>query len=123
MHVLCEKPLASTTTQAWSLFALSKRPEHVSKKIITVYCRRFDPSYAHTLSSFRTGKIGPPIVIHAENCDRRDHSSLQLQLLLSNPGIFIDAGIHDINLSLVVLGVGGRPSHALPYGRWRDTRS
>lgn len=116
LHILCEKPLAATAAQARSLLALTARPEHADKKIMTAYCRRFDPSYTHALAAIHNGKIGTPVVIRAENRDRFDPSESQLQYLLSSPGIFVDAGIHDVDLSLAVLGSGARPRACFAVG-------
>lgn len=113
LHVLCEKPLATTVAQTKAVLALAQQPQNTHLKIMTAYCRRFDASYAAAVGAIRAGKIGTPVVIRAENRDRYDDSPFYKDYLLRSPGIFVDSCIHDIDLTLSFL-TGASPAGALP---------
>lgn len=106
MHIVKEKLLAFTTAQVRFLITLYKIPGScLGNKKLIAYCHRFYLSYGHALLVIRAGKLGPPVVIRDENRDRYDPLASQLLYPLSSLGIFIDAGIHDTDLSLAIWGL------------------
>ncbi|KAK5049314.1 hypothetical protein LTR84_004243 [Exophiala bonariae] len=96
LHVLCEKPL-STNLEA----AAREKP---NLKVMCGFSRRFDESYRHAKQITTTGLIGDPSFIRCQSCDRYDAGGFLVQYSELSGGIFIDLGIHDIDLTLWFLG-------------------
>lgn len=124
LHVLCEKPLAVSVTEAHEIVhevaainnskakaaAGAARPPKL--KVMTAFSRRFDDSYMNAVKAIRAGRIGTPVVVRSETRDMYDPSSFYRQYVMANPGIFIDTAVHDIDLTLAFLGAGGNGDEA-----------
>lgn len=115
LHVLCEKPLSMTVPEARDIVEFSRKKENAHLKVMTAFSRRFDDSYLNAMSAISSGKIGTPVVVRSETRDKFDDSPFYNRYIMANPGIFIDTGVHDIDLTFAFLGNGLRPKscHAI----------
>jgi myo-inositol 2-dehydrogenase/D-chiro-inositol 1-dehydrogenase len=116
VHVLCEKPLAMNLEQGRKILEATKLPENADLKVMTAFSRRFDASYMEAKKAIENGQIGKPVVIRCDNRDLYDSSEAMANYLRSNPGIFIDTAVHDIDLSLSFLGEDILPKSCYAVG-------
>lgn len=115
LHVLCEKPLATSIQEvrigSYHGFSTTNvgQAEHVVEmankkpelKVMAGFSRRFDASYrdaAHKI--FDGGAIGSPFIVRSNTCDLLDHTGFFVRYAARNGGIFVDCAIHDIDLAL-----------------------
>ncbi|KAK1987302.1 hypothetical protein LZ30DRAFT_777700 [Colletotrichum cereale] len=97
-HLLCEKPLGTTVEDSQAVLdAASRRPE---LKVMCGFSRRFDDSYRDAYAKMRQGLIGRPAVLRSQTCDMLDLSGFFVAYAEFSGGIFVDCGIHDIDLAL-----------------------
>lgn len=75
-------------------------------KVMTAFSRRFDDSYRNAVRAIRAGRIGTPVVVRSETRDMYDPSPFYHAYMMANPGIFIDTAVHDVDLTLALLGAG-----------------
>ncbi|CAK4033356.1 nad-binding rossmann fold oxidoreductase family [Lecanosticta acicola] len=115
LHIAVEKPLAMNSQQSREILALAK--SKAGLKIMTLFSRRFDASYTSARHAIQAGKIGTPVVLRFDNRDKFDRSDFYLRYIMQNPGIFIDTGVHDIDLTFSFLGDdNARPKSATAVG-------
>lgn len=69
----------------------------------------FDADYASARVDVMAGQIGLPLVIHSQGCDNLDRSGLSVQNSRGCGGIFVEIGIHHIDLTLSLFGDRTRP--------------
>ncbi|KAI7786257.1 nad-binding rossmann fold oxidoreductase family protein [Diaporthe eres] len=115
LHVLCEKPLSMTVPEARDIVELSRKKENAHLKVMTAFSRRFDDSYLNAMKAISSGRIGTPVVVRSETRDKFDDSTFYHRYVMANPGIFIDTGVHDIDLTFAFMGNDLRPKscHAI----------
>lgn len=115
LHVLVEKPLAMNAEQSHRILEMAKLPQYINVKIMTAFSRRFDASYQNAVKAIKDGRIGTPVMIRCDNRDQYDRSEGYMRYIMANPGLFIDTGVHDIDLTLNFLGANARPKscHAI----------
>ncbi|KAL2842413.1 hypothetical protein BJY01DRAFT_236008 [Aspergillus pseudoustus] len=77
---------------------------------------RFDYSYREAYQKIQAGAIGRPIVFRANQCQYTDTDPLYYDYLRTCGGSFIDAVIHDIDLSLMFLGEDCTPKACSAHG-------
>lgn len=116
VHVLCEKPLAMTVAEARDIAELAARPGNAGLKVMTAFSRRFDDSYVGAVRAIRAGEIGTPVVVRSETRDRYDDSQFYRDYVMTNPGIWIDTAVHDIDLTFAFLGDGLMPKSCFAVG-------
>jgi myo-inositol 2-dehydrogenase/D-chiro-inositol 1-dehydrogenase len=116
LHVLCEKPLAMNLDQSRKILEATRLPENADLKVMTAFSRRFDASYMEAKQAIQNGQIGQPVVVRCDNRDLYDSSEAMANYLASNPGIFIDTAVHDIDLSLSFLGEDIMPRSCYAVG-------
>ena len=68
------------------------------------FTRRFDASYRQARQQVTSGLIGEPSFIRCQSCDKYDAGGFFVQYSALSGGIFVDMGIHDIDLTLWFLG-------------------
>jgi predicted dehydrogenase len=105
IHVLCEKPMATSTADAERMFAAAARG---GARLMAAHCLRFSPNLvmlervvsAGWLGPLRSvsGGIGAPYEMAAQRTDFRK------QRHLSGGGVLIDLGIHLIDLTIWLAG-------------------
>jgi len=116
LHVLVEKPLAMNTQQSQEITDFARQPQNAHVKVMTAFSRRFDASYMEAKAAIQDGRIGEPVVVRCENRDMYDSSDGMRNYLSGNPGIFIDSGVHDIDLCLSFLGEDIQPKSCYATG-------
>jgi predicted dehydrogenase len=99
-HVLVEKPMALTLTEADQMVEASER---YSAKLMVAHVLRFFPEYAKVLQLIKTGRIGRPIISRAF----RGVPLPPLRWLWDikrSGGVVFDLAIHDIDFLMACYG-------------------
>ncbi|TIA52207.1 NAD binding Rossmann fold oxidoreductase [Aureobasidium pullulans] len=102
LHVLCEKPVSQNLQEARDVCALAKQNPHL--KVMAGYSRRFDASYRSAKAQITSGSIGKPFLVRSQTTDLLDTTGFFVRYAAKNGGIFYDCAIHDIDLTLWLLG-------------------
>lgn len=68
------------------------------------YSRRFDSSYRAAKLQIDKGEIGKPFLVRSQTTDLLDTTGFFVRYAAKNGGIFYDCAIHDIDLTLWLLG-------------------
>ena len=103
-HVLCEKPMASTSAEAEAMIAAA---EAAGRKLGVAYRVHFEPNNVHVLDRVNSGALGEMRYISADhgfsaNPDYPPHK-WRLEKELGGGGSMWDIGIYGINTSLMML--------------------
>ncbi|KIW99688.1 uncharacterized protein Z518_11101 [Rhinocladiella mackenziei CBS 650.93] len=99
LHVLCEKPLSTDIEEAEHVVSVAEaRPD---LKVMAGYSRRFDAS---------------PFMVRSTTCDLIDNTGFFVKYAALNGGMFVDAAIHDIDLSLYFMGEDLVPKSCFAIG-------
>ncbi|KIX10434.1 uncharacterized protein Z518_01516 [Rhinocladiella mackenziei CBS 650.93] len=114
IHVLCEKPICTSISELYTL--IDKVEANPKTKLMVGFVRRFDENYQDAYHKIKEGKIGTPIVIRSQGCEKLDTSSAYKQYLKGSGGIFLDSIIHDIDLSILLLGGNCKPKSVSAAG-------
>ena len=103
-HVLCEKPMASTSAECEAMIAAARAND---RQLGVAYRVHFEPKNREALRRIRAGEIGAMRYIQ---CDHGFNASLEypphkwrLQKELGGGGSMYDVGIYGINTSLMML--------------------
>lgn len=83
---------------------------------MVAFMRRFDENYREAYQKVQAGVIGRPIVFRANQCQYLDTDPVYYEYLRTCGGSFIDAVIHDIDLSLMFLGEDSVPKSCSAHG-------
>ena len=97
-HIFCEKPLAL------DLNKIDEALAEVGKsgvKLQVGFNRRFDKSYKQVHDIVASGEIGRPCILHIVN---RDPDFPSLDFLRVSGGMFLDLGIHDLDMVRYQMG-------------------
>ncbi|KAM0543481.1 hypothetical protein ACHAPJ_012279 [Fusarium lateritium] len=114
LHVLCEKPVCQTLDELVALVEkVEARPD---ARLMVAFVRRFDEDYQSALKQIKQDAIGKPVVIRSQSSDVIDESPYYKQYLKDSGGIFVDAAIHDIDLSLLLFGDDCQPKSVSAVG-------
>ncbi|KAM3421969.1 Inositol 2-dehydrogenase [Cercospora zeina] len=109
LNILVEKPLAMNSEQSQKILKTARQQQFAHLKVMTAFSRRFDASYQNAATAIEQGRIGVPVMIRCDNRDKYDRSEFYMRYIMANPGIFIDTGVHDIDLTFSFLGPAARP--------------
>lgn len=110
IHVLCEKPIAQTVEQVEELVAILHASPQT--RLMVGFTRRFDENYQEAVQRIREGAIGSPVVIRSQGCEKLDDTPFMHSYVVNaarGGGFFVDSVIHDIDLTLSFLEIGGKP--------------
>lgn len=110
IHVLCEKPVAQTVEQVEDLVSIVNASPKT--RLMVGFTRRFDENYQEVVQKIREGAIGSPVVIRSQGCEKLDDTPFMHSYVVSaarGGGFFVDSVIHDLDLTLSFLEVGGKP--------------
>lgn len=103
LHTLLEKPISTDASgDAMVTKACSKRPD---VKLLIALSRRFDPSYRSAFMKLIDGDVGDAFLIKSATIDLFDPTGWFVPYSLKSGGIFIDCGIHDIDIARWFLGL------------------
>ncbi|MBB3033660.1 Gfo/Idh/MocA family protein [Alteriqipengyuania lutimaris] len=103
-HVLCEKPMASTSAECEAMIAAAKRN---NRTLGVAYRVHFEPNNVHVLDRVRNGDLGAMRFISADhgfnaNPDFPPHK-WRLDKVLGGGGSMYDIGVYGLNTSLMML--------------------
>ncbi|KAK5055262.1 hypothetical protein LTR84_013012 [Exophiala bonariae] len=102
LHVMCEKPIAVDvlTTQE----VVQKAKSNPQLKFLVPFTRRYDDSYRAAKLLAEKGSLGEVHAVETHCIDKQDPTGNNLFLVISG-GIFVDMGIHDIDVGRYFLDV------------------
>ncbi|KAK6907001.1 hypothetical protein I203_100990 [Kwoniella mangroviensis CBS 8507] len=96
-HVLLEKPISIDLETSRTVVEETKKFPDL--KVMVGFSRRFDESYRSVKEMIDQGKLGEPHLIKSATNDQHDPSGFFVSYASASGGIFIDCGIHDIDLA------------------------
>jgi myo-inositol 2-dehydrogenase / D-chiro-inositol 1-dehydrogenase len=97
-QIFCEKPLALNLDEInGALEAIGK----AGVKLQVGFNRRFDKSYQKVHEIVASGEIGRPCTLHIVN---RDPDFPSMEFLRASGGMFLDLGIHDLDMIRYQMG-------------------
>jgi myo-inositol 2-dehydrogenase/D-chiro-inositol 1-dehydrogenase len=97
-QIFCEKPLAMDLAEIdEALAAVAK----AGVKLQVGFNRRFDKSYQRVHEIVASGEIGRPCILHIVN---RDPDFPSMEFLRVSGGMFLDLGIHDLDMVRYQMG-------------------
>lgn len=96
-HVLCEKPIALSESQAKELLEASKKYPHL--KVMEAFMYRFHPQWDAVKKIIESGKIGELKNIHSTFCFYNTDSNNVRNKANLGGGALMDVGCYCINLS------------------------
>jgi predicted dehydrogenase len=99
-HVLCEKPMAASTTECEKMIAASKAAK---KKLMIAYRLRYEPFNRKAIELCRGGEIGKLKVIGASNCQNTEAPNIRLSKDLAG-GPVEDVGVYCLNAARYLTG-------------------
>jgi myo-inositol 2-dehydrogenase/D-chiro-inositol 1-dehydrogenase len=97
-HIFCEKPLALDLNKIDEALA---EVEKAGVKLQVGFNRRFDKSYKQVHDIVASGEIGRPCILHIVN---RDPDFPPMEFLRVSGGMFLDLGIHDLDMVRYQMG-------------------
>jgi myo-inositol 2-dehydrogenase/D-chiro-inositol 1-dehydrogenase len=97
-HIFCEKPLALELDKIDEALA---EVEKAGVKLQVGFNRRFDKSYKQVRDIVASGEIGRPCILHIVN---RDPDFPSMEFLRVSGGMFLDLGIHDLDMVRYQMG-------------------
>lgn len=120
-HVLCEKPMASTSAECEAMIAAARAN---GRQLGVAYRVHFEPHNREALRRIKAGEIG---ALRHIQCDHGFNASLEypphkwrLQKVLGGGGSMYDVGIYGINTSLMMLEGDNPKSVSAVYAYPRD---
>ncbi|WWC69050.1 uncharacterized protein I206_102986 [Kwoniella pini CBS 10737] len=96
-HVLLEKPISIDLETSRQVVEETKK--YPGLKVMVGFSRRFDESYREVKKMINAGTLGTPHLIKSATNDQHDSSGFFVKYAAASGGIFIDCGIHDIDLA------------------------
>jgi len=106
VHVFCEKPLSLTVEACARVLALAA--ERPRQKVMIGFTRRFDAAYMELQRQVAGGELGQLYRLHFESHDPIDPSGFFVKFAPTSGGLFLDCGIHDVDLACWL--AGGSPA-------------
>ena len=101
-HVLCEKPIATSSTEAIEMFAAAKR---TSRVLIEAFMYRAHPQTAEVLKLIREGAIGNVKEIRTSFCYRVRNWQGNIRFSADlHGGAMMDVGCYCVSLSRLIAG-------------------
>lgn len=96
-HVFCEKPVSLTLPECDHVVELAKqRPQQT---VMIGFTRRFDAAYMELKRNIDAGTLGSLYRVHFESHDPIDPSGFFVKFAPTSGGLFLDCGIHDVDLA------------------------
>ncbi|WWC61263.1 uncharacterized protein I303_103844 [Kwoniella dejecticola CBS 10117] len=114
MHVLLEKPIDIDVEKSRPIVkAAESKP---GLKVAIGFVRRYDAALNQLHDLILSGTPGKPMILKSTTCDAYDPSGYFVSYAKASGGIFMDCGIHDIDMARWLLGIG-QPQAALRSDR------
>ncbi|WVW81125.1 hypothetical protein I302_103116 [Kwoniella bestiolae CBS 10118] len=103
LHVMCEKPIAVDVETTKKVVEKAKsRPE---LKFLVPFCRRYDDSYRSLKKLVEAGELGEIHAVDSTCLDQQDPTGFFVTFSAQSGGIFVDMGVHDIDIARYYLDV------------------
>lgn len=96
LHVFTEKPLGVSIEDCKNAEEAVKK--HNDKKFMIGFMRRFDKAYSYAKEKINKGDIGTPYLIKTTSMDAESTIEGTIKYSKHSAGIFLDLGVHDIDL-------------------------
>ncbi|OCF30523.1 hypothetical protein I316_07851 [Kwoniella heveanensis BCC8398] len=103
IHVLLEKPISIDVEDSRPVLEASNARPDV--KVMIGFVRRFDTSFKELHKHIASNQAGQPFLLKSTTQDAYDPSGFFVSYAKASGGIFMDCGIHDIDMSRWLLGV------------------
>ncbi|MDG2535075.1 Gfo/Idh/MocA family oxidoreductase [Sphingomonas sp. HITSZ_GF] len=100
-HVLCEKPMAVSSTEAEAMIAAAAGAK---RKLMIGYRCHFEPYNLHAVSLVKSGFVGRPTLITAEHGFYAQPGQWRLDRPYSGGGSLMDIGIYSLNAARYLAG-------------------
>jgi predicted dehydrogenase len=116
-HVLCEKPLASNTTEAEQMFAAAEKHD---RTLVEAFMYRCQPAVQKFIEMARSGAVGEIRIIRSHFTFNRspDPTDVRYQTDLAG-GALMDVGSYPINFARAIAGSEPTAMQALMH--WFET--
>jgi myo-inositol 2-dehydrogenase/D-chiro-inositol 1-dehydrogenase len=111
LHVFCEKPLGVSIEECQRMEQVVEA--HPDQVFMLGFMRRHDPAYAYAKQKIEEGAIGNPILVRCYSLDPEALIDGLLRFSATSGGLFIDMGVHDIDLARWLLGSDAESVYAL----------
>ena len=119
VHVLCEKPLATTRAEVERMLAAAERG---GARLMTAHCLRFSPNLEMLKKVVDAGWLGPVERVSASIGGPYDgvarRTDFRRQRALSGGGVLMDLGVHVLDLTVWL--AGSAPVHVDYAGSFAD---
>ncbi|WOO78233.1 scyllo-inositol 2-dehydrogenase (NAD(+)) [Vanrija pseudolonga] len=103
LHVMVEKPIAVDIETTRVVLEKAKTKPHL--KFLVPFCRRFDESYRSLKTLVDSGDLGDIHAVQTDCLDKQDPSGFFVNFSEQSGGIFVDMGVHDIDIARFYLDV------------------
>ncbi|KAK4086946.1 hypothetical protein Purlil1_8680 [Purpureocillium lilacinum] len=103
LHVMCEKPISVDIVTTEEVVAKSASKPHL--KFLLPFSRRYDDSYRATKHMVKNGLLGEIHAVEASCLDPQDKNGFYVAFSQQSGGIFVDAGIHIVDVGRYFLDV------------------
>ncbi|KAH0359765.1 hypothetical protein KCU65_g9793, partial [Aureobasidium melanogenum] len=103
LHVMCEKPISVDIITTEEVVTKSATKPHL--KFLLPFSRRYDESYRATKLMIKNGALGEIHAVEASCLDPQDENSFYVTFSAQSGGIFVDAGIHIIDIGRYFLNI------------------
>lgn len=120
-HVLLEKPIAVDVEGTRPVVEAAAGS---NVKVMIGFSRRFDDSLGEAKSMLDRGELGTPYLLKSSTNDMYDSSGFFVAYSKASGGIFIDCGIHDIDLArwLLNTSASGKKEVTRVFGSGTNVR-
>ncbi|GGM08942.1 Gfo/Idh/MocA family protein [Deinococcus aerophilus] len=119
-HVMCEKPLATTTEDAQAMVEVCR--EH-GVKLMTAYRCQYTPHHWRARDLIQNGELGAVKLIHSVNVQvEPDEGQWRLRDGLAGGGSLLDVGLYCLNTIRFLLGEEPSEVYAQTFSTPNDDR-
>ncbi|GLA40621.1 hypothetical protein AnigIFM63309_008455 [Aspergillus niger] len=103
LHVMCEKPISVDVITTEEVVAKAASKPHL--KFLVPFCRRYDDSYRQAKQMVMDGLLGDIHAVESSCIDQQDPTGFFVKFSEQSGGIFVDMGVHDIDIGRYYLDV------------------
>ncbi|KAF2014261.1 NAD binding Rossmann fold oxidoreductase [Aaosphaeria arxii CBS 175.79] len=103
LHVMCEKPISVDVITTEEVLAKAAAKPHL--KFLVPFCRRYDDSYRSARTLVESGSLGDIHAVETTCLDQQDPTGFFVSFSAQSGGIFVDMGVHDIDIGRYFLNV------------------
>ncbi|RAH83151.1 NAD binding Rossmann fold oxidoreductase [Aspergillus japonicus CBS 114.51] len=103
LHVMCEKPISVDVITTEEVLAKAASKPHL--RFLVPFCRRYDESYRQVKQMVQDGALGDVHAVESSCLDQQDPTGFFVRFSEQSGGIFVDMGVHDIDIGRYYLDV------------------